>query len=393
MMGGAYLLQSHAATTAISAEPEHGTITAPASIVNDANAAGGKAVGFAAAASGARDPLKQPFASNSIWNMPIGSGAQYVHANLPFSPGDGYIWALLSDADEDVIILKPTAPLTAVRYNSSGWSGADRCPGQSTTLTTVPIPSNFVVPNNRNKNYAAAVLRPDGRTIAHMQPFTRCSAGGIATSLVTYPDTDLYGDGIRGAHGGSKMSALGGSIRIGEMRSGQQGVKHAIKINVYSPRDLYNCAVRTDCFRWPAPGADTGAESSYGSENNNQNTAMKMGALLALPASVNINTMGLLSEPGRQLAWTMQNYGAYIVDSGGSPSYAISTEVSPDGIFTQQFQADFGVPFVQRVADQSPWSKDLQKLFSSLHVVNNNTATSIGGGGTPRQPLAPPIAP
>ena len=30
-----------------------------------------------------RDPLKWPFAQNSIWNMPIGSGAQYVPANLP----------------------------------------------------------------------------------------------------------------------------------------------------------------------------------------------------------------------------------------------------------------------------------------------------------------------
>ena len=40
-----------------------------------------------AAAPGGRDPIRQPFASNSIWNMPIGSGAVYVPANLPALPG------------------------------------------------------------------------------------------------------------------------------------------------------------------------------------------------------------------------------------------------------------------------------------------------------------------
>jgi hypothetical protein len=37
--------------------------------------------------------------------------------------------------------------------------------------------------------------------------------------------------------------------------------------------------------------------------------------------------------------------------------------------------------------------RDIQKLVKALYVVNNNTATTIGGGGVPRQPLAPAIAP
>ena len=32
------------------------------------------------------------------------------------------------------------------------------------------------------------------------------------------------------------------------------------------------------------------------------------------------------------------------------------------------------------------------KLFAALHVVDNNGPDSIGGGGTPRVPLAPPFA-
>jgi hypothetical protein len=49
------------------------------------------------------------------------------------------------------------------------------------------------------------------------------------------------------------------------------------------------------------------------------------------------------------------------------------------------------MPFEQRARDNTPWSRDMQRLVEALHVVNNNSPTSIGGGGTPRQPLAPPL--
>jgi hypothetical protein len=45
------------------------------------------------------------------------------------------------------------------------------------------------------------------------------------------------------------------------------------------------------------------------------------------------------------------------------------------------------------VQDNTAWRRDMQKIVTALSVVNNNTATTIGGGGTPRQPLAAPIAP
>jgi hypothetical protein len=343
-------------------------------------------------ATATRDPLKQPFASNSIWNMPIGSGAVFVDAGLDGSPDD-WPWTPMPQIDEEYIILTPTAPMTTVKYNAVAWSGGDRCNyTSSTTLTTVPMPTNFLVPNGTDNN-GAAILMADGRTIKQMQPFTRCTAGQPATSLLTFADVDLYGDGRSGAHGGSRLSSIGGSIRLGELRPGQQGMKHALKVNVYAPRDLYRCTTSADCFRWPALSHDSGAIGEYGTENNNLNTAMKMGSLLAIPASVDINSMGLESEPGRQIAWTLQNYGAYIVDSTGGLGFALSAELSPDGDMHAQFKADYGYDFEQRVNSNTTWSRDMQRLVEALHVVNNNSATSIGGGGTPRQPLAPAIAP
>jgi hypothetical protein len=118
---------------------------------------------------------------------------------------------------------------------------------------------------------------------------------------------------------------------------------------------------------------------------------MKMGALLAIPGTVAIASLGLETEPGKQIAWTLQNYGAYIVDDTWGPGFAISAENGPDGSFADQFKADFGITLAQRVNDASPWMRDIQRLRAALKVVDNNGPNSIGGGGTPRQPLAPAL--
>jgi hypothetical protein len=254
------------------------------------------------------------------------------------------------------------------------------------------VPRDYVVPHG-NGNNAAAILGRDGRTIIQTQPFTRCTAGGYATSLIKFEEVDLYGDGIAGSHGGSGLSAIGGSIRIGELRPGQQGPRHALKVAVDSREVLFPCKVKSDCFRWPAGGADSNAIGYYGSRSGKPNPAMKMGALLAIPASVDLRTLRLETEPGRQLAWTLQNYGAYIVDSSGGPAFYFAAEVGTDGSMHEQFARDWGYPLRQRVRDNTPWVRDVQRLVTALHVVDNNAPSSIGGGGVPRQPLAPPLQP
>ena len=50
-----------------------------------------------------RDPLKQPFSSGSIWNMPIGENAVFVHAELEKAMAAGMT------IDEDIIVIMVTA--------------------------------------------------------------------------------------------------------------------------------------------------------------------------------------------------------------------------------------------------------------------------------------------
>ena len=116
-----------------------------------------------------------------------------------------------------------------------------------------------------------------------------------------------------------------------------------------------------------------------------------MGSLLAIPAGVNINALGLETTPARMLAWTLQNYGAYVADNTTQSAFSIETEYSPGGSVVTQFQQTWGFPFQAAAGSGTPWSHDINVILANLAVVANNGPLSIGGGGSPLQPLAPPI--
>jgi len=363
--------------------------------------------------TGTRDPMKWPFAATSIWNMPIGSGATYVASGLHFTttPNSTEYWYDMPQSDHERIVLTPTAPLTNVYISTVGWSGGDRCTATGSVFFAAPIPASYVVPNSTYNN-GAAILLADGMTLVQTQPFTKCAGNSYATtmqvpwSITVWEYNVETGDGILGAHGGSDLSTLGGTIRVGELRPGTQ-MRHALKINVYSAASLGLCTGNFNaCFTWPAATADGYAANSgsgYGSATNNTNSAMKMGALLAIPANVNISTIGLQSVPGQMLAWTLQNYGAYIVDSRAGPGFDFSIEDGAAGSKADEFQADYGFPFDGRLGyltltdstgaptPQAKWVSDIRLIIDYLRAVSNNSPTSIGGGGAPLQPLAPPF--
>ena len=363
----------------------------------------------APAPSGARDPLKWPFAANSIWNMPIGSGAQYRAVSILPTASQEPDWTLFFGVEWNVIVLKPNAPQRNLYFSPNGWNGGDRCAMDMSKLISagLPMPDGWLNPNG-NGNEAGVFLKADGRTLVQNQPITRCGATSNATAWIDNAWTvgqmtvDLYGDGIKGAQGGSMMSSLGGTLRIGELRPGQTGPRHALKMTVYSPNFARpNTSDRTTSYRWPAQTSDGPWATWYGNSQalhgvpnpNFSNADYVMGALLAIPASVNINALGLESEPGRQIAWTLQNYGAYVTD-GEFAGCRLAAEKGPDGDFGVQFQNDWGYPLAARNLhdNNTPWARDCKRIAAQLCVVTNNGAATIGGGGTPRQPLAPAMS-
>jgi hypothetical protein len=336
---------------------------------------------------GARDPLAWPFTRDSIWNLPIGSNANYVWAGIRHATSMAYF------TDADILVLKPTAPLTTVYTNYDDWGAGTRCASTGPAMFTAPIPANFVIPGSHmgspdgdTPNAATAILAADGHTIIQTQPFARC-AGMAPTSHYKFGNEDLYGKGETGSHGGSGLSALGGTVRLGELVPGGT-IPHALKLNI----DSANFYPGFSGYRWPAWKSDAGGAGYSGSIPE-----VRMGSLLAVKPDFPIST--LESEPGRIVAAAFMNHGAYIVDTSGWSIYNFPTERSPDGSVQDEFARVWGYPLNTGVGANG-WARDLDKIFTNLYVVDNwdyatwqIVSASNGvlgvGLGLPRVPWAP----
>ena len=347
-----------------------------------------------------RDPRKWPFAQDSIWNTPIGDGAVYVPAEIRQTERAGMT------IDEDLIVMRPEAPMTSLYHSDVGWSnGPDRCTNYDANrkLFEVPIPAEFVVSpdtwDGTKPNSALAVLMPDGETVIQTQPFARCEAGGLGTTMTSQvPDQNLYGDGIRGAHGGSGLSAIGGTLRVGELVPGGS-IHHALKVNLFGKLNFFQASGEADGkpgYRWPAVKADTGYNNpNSGNYYGGTNPALQMGSLLAIHPTEDLstlegNSLDLQTEAALILARAFQDYGAYVVDNTAWDVYALVTEWGPDGRVNDEVEVHWGHTIKQRSQDTT-FSDDMDRLFLNLFVVDNNSPDSVGGGGTPRAELAPPF--
>lgn len=344
----------------------------------------------AGAAQTSRDPWLWPFASSSIWNTSIGSGAVYKAANIT----DAY-----SISTDDEILTKtyswnPSRTL----FEMGNWF--DRDSGTVDTGKRINLPDNFIVPDayvrpdgsGHTPNNCSAFLRPDGKTLLHVAPLTRPTNGGNVWGFpgppgFYKPEISLTGDGLgAGAHQ-SELSAIGGSVRLGELFSAQP-IRHALKINLWAKRYFYHDISESDGkagFRWPATGADfyAGFEGDY----NGTNTSLQHGTLLAIPPSVTQASLNLETAPARKLFFALQNYGAYVVDDTAWDSHALCVEDKAVAEFTTRQ----GYDYYSTWDNPTPFYRDVTKLYKALSIVDNNGPNSIGGGGTRRQADAPPI--
>ncbi|MDY6899491.1 MAG: hypothetical protein SWZ49_15630, partial [Cyanobacteriota bacterium] len=277
-----------------------------------------------------RDKFLQPFLSTSIWNMPIGSDAHYIKANIDK--------ARLATADEEYFFkLGDGYPYRPV-YAPGAW-GIGRCTGTRYMDIALPIPDDLIVPDAtkepfRTPNNASAFLLPDGRTLVQLSPLARCEKGGSIYGW-RYENVDIYGEGIGGAHFGSGLSSIGGSIRKNELTS-DEPIHHALKVVIWAEKYLfYDDKIRG--YRWPAHQADSYAAERYGGDN----PALVQGSLLAIPPETTKESLNLQTPAGKKLFDALQDYGAYIVeDSAGDAHYFAVEKGVPE-----EFRRKYGYKF------------------------------------------------
>ena len=117
----------------------------------------------------------------------------------------------------------------------------------------------------------------------------------------------------------------------------------------------------------PATGRDRSARNA-----DNNTGHIPYGGLLAIPPSVDLDSLGL-SEPGRRLAEAIRDYGIYLGDGGGCNAGAIEAD--------------------QEIAEKTrkQLREDTRKFYPFMRMVLNNDVlgSPVAGGG---EPLAPNCA-
>lgn len=400
-----------------------------------------------------RDKFIAPFGVGSIWNVPIGSfatltdpawvvntgeEADYERENLslPRSRKNG-LWSVGAcptptpgatptpggPTATPVPGCAPYLPLVdAYRDTTDGlssWSADCNgtvkldeqyrvTDGWTTELSQPPAPGPNYFPNN-----TGGLIRQDNTTIQEGIWIARCPVptatpgasptpgGPTPTPNPVYfgyrplADHSIYGDGLPGGwgggHGGSGLSAVGGSLRIweiGPVGGANPAIRHALKIVAPSKRLSSTDGDPGSCYVWPAVRGDGGCSdpvplSTPSPYYNWDDTDAKMGILLALPSTTNCNTL-VANAFVRRLCTTLKNYGAYVVDSGYGEDlrFWLAVEYGAESAILAKYGSHLY---------EGSMETDWLKLIDAARVVSNNGPTSIGGGGTPVAPTPVPI--
>ena len=309
---------------------------------------------------GTRVAAQWPFAVSSPWNMPIGSGATYTAASdsrtanlIDSSIGIGVNAAQYS---HPVYVASASDPLMNVHFKTAptGLNGSGPAVYNGVVSFRIPVGATPAAGSDAHMH----VVDPDGRTLHETWMFSGCT--GTECNAAGYARTDLYGSGVgsvNGVNAGMRAyggSAIGGLIRTWEIKAG--AIRHAVAVALTTTQLKKG-------WVWPATQEDS-ASSTYAGQ-------VPMGSLMAIPPSVNLSSLGL-SSGGLLLARALQDYGGYVVDrSAGFTFYA---EPSAESLL-------------------GPMRADVAKIRAQLRLVTDNTSSSVGGGGTPRVPLAPPLNP
>ena len=362
------------------------------------------------AAEPCRDRRTWPFAAHSIWNTPIGSDAIYARANI-FSPPAHPLEGFRVDTDH-FIATSTDDPLTI--FIDQGWWGAndtrwggkcgrDHCCLEGNRSGVIPFPKERLVAPAGSRlqgdNNAAGVLLPDNETLVQFQPLYRCTAGSPLTSLTGTLHTSWANVSILsaenasfGAHGGSHLSSIGGTIRLGELLPGAPPIRHALKLMLFAAHYYWPGNATIPCFRWPALNCDGGRRGSRNPKDpnfyNGTDPALRPGSLLAVPPAAAKEILpSLATAVGDKLLAALTDYGGYLDDNTAGSAGAFNVE---DGV-EDEVAAVYGGQTLRPSGPPDPLYADLLAIYRALHVVANNGPTSVGGGGRPRRPRAPPI--
>jgi len=241
--------------------------------------------------------FSRPFSASSIWNRKIPADAEYADVQDAIWGDPAQAPAMIYPDLVGVYYVDPSQPAVNFRLNK-GWNYPERSNPRGQTLFQRRVApdtgTDLRYPDNGNANYViidpATGLADEG-TGAWRRPGS--------DFLTFYDGSNLHnidlvnGDGLLGSRG-SRLPALGGLIRLGELGFLQKegsGINHAMAVALSSRR--YSKDVH---YVWPAATGDGFASSTYGYLG--ANPSYTMGTLLAIPHNVDLSSISWNTPQG-----------------------------------------------------------------------------------------------
>jgi hypothetical protein len=311
--------------------------------------------------SGTRDPSQTPFASDSVFNLPLGSNAQW-QPNGQLSNADVFVNTTQSGYNENIYTGSANDPLVMV--TSSGTNGGSQATYQ------VHIPSGAVPASGTDNTF----------TVDDTTSGTWYSFGGFhwtgsdtasASQASTEPDT---GSGI--TQDGSNFDEGVGTLRESDLQAGT--IDHMLRIEIPTSMAEAVGGSFSDLasYVWPQTQEDGFAVNGNG--GTPYSGTIPYGATIGIPQGTP-EPANVAANAGANMLWqALQDHGAMIRDTTGASGNNIV------------IQAD------QNVNSSDPLVQGMDQygaqIMAATEILTNQGPNSVNGGGTPVVPLDPPVS-
>jgi hypothetical protein len=296
-----------------------------------------------------------PFASDSIFNLPLGTGAQWMR-NDQLSNAGVYI-NTVGNYNENIYTSTANDPLVTVTNDAA--SG-----GEPSTFQ-VHIPVGAVAAGGNDKTF----------TVHDTATNTWDSFGGFNwtgdnTATVSQGSNEPFdGSGLTQDH--SNWDEGVGTLTQADLQAGT--IDHMLRMELpmnmlfsYDKNNTNNLAP----FAYPQTQEDGFANNGNGGPI--YTGTIPYGVTIGIPQGTP-EPADVAANPGAHMLWTaLQTHGAMVRDSGGNDNNVI-------------FQADQNVdpndPLIQAMNNYG------KEIMSATQILSNQGPDSVNGGGTPVVPL------
>jgi hypothetical protein len=359
-------------------------------------------------------PLWQyPYAHDSIWNTPAGSGltllAKTDQQHIDFVDAGGNLnkgnWSdplYKAVATDPIYELKWMSSFSSTNYKTLGPFDPYTITGSETwtllnshTGVRIPDAAHWYMTTNTDRKVQIVqpactidgVDYPDGTCVVEIHCFQRTTTAGVV--LCTYSSiNDLRYYGLQYGAIASGISPMAGLIRQMEFTRAVAGDVHAISHILRLGLPARKLKVNP---QWPARNQD-GDTSGY--------TGLTYyGTMGILDPALNLETATHggqpLTDAKKALGYTLQDFGGYVLITAGSGPITLQADpqITDDAHIAEMAAVwnDLYIPNM-RIATNSIPAGPYAAQYSGVAARMPTDRAQIAGGGTRRRPYRDPVS-